>query len=418
MSLTSWIVQLSLLIGALVGVFFLSAWEMAFLTANRIHVRQRAKAGEPAARRAFRLLQRGEQLLTMFLIGQNVCSVLAAVVATRLMHQWLVGWKAALVATVGLTVLIVVVTEMTPKAIGQRRGEGMLLARSWLLDALHHLFMPLTGLIHYYIRVLLRLMGRERAPFVTREDLKLLVRFAESRDEAHRLEKHMLESILEFRETVAREIMIPLGRAVTLPRGTPVAAWLAAVQRHGHTRIPVYEGREDRIVGLANIFDLLYDEQPKPTIDDYLRPVPIVPDSKLIDQLLVELQKTRNPMAVIVDEFGSCRGIVTVEDMVEEIVGELEDEHEPRERKIYKIASRVFVVDALTDVDDINQELDVNLPKGRYDTIGGLVLKRAGRIPRVGESFTLHGLSVEVLEAGPYGVRTLRLTLPDEPRIA
>lgn len=414
MSAPSLLGEVAVLLGALAGLFFFSGWEMAFISSNRIRVRQRAKAGDAAAQRANRLLQRREQLLIMFLIVETAFNVLAAVVATGLVHRWLRGWLAPLVSTACVTLLVVVGAEMTPKAIGQRRAERMLIARAWLLDFLHHLLLPLTGFIHIYIHGLLRLMGREREPFVTREELKLLVRAAESRDEAHRHEKHMLESILEFRETVAREIMIPLGRLVTLPRSTPVSEWIETVRQHGYTRIPVYADREDRIIGIANIFDLLYDERPQPTIDHYLRTVPIVPDSKRVDQLLVELQKARNPMAVIVDEFGSCRGIVTVEDMVEEIVGELEDEHESRQRKIHAISPRVYVVDALADVDDINQELGVNLPKGRYDTIGGLVLKRAGRIPRVGESFALHGITLEVLDAGPYGVRTLKLVLPAE----
>jgi magnesium and cobalt transporter len=206
--------------------------------------------------------------------------------------------------------------------------------------------------------------------------------------------------------------MIPMNRAVALPAGTSCAAWREEVRRHGYTRMPVYETQRDRVVGVVNIFDLLYDPQPGDAVDAYVRQAPIVPDSKRIDRLLVELQKARHSMAVVVDEFGACRGIVTVEDIVEEIVGEMEDEHEVDRPKLRRLAPGVYVVSALTDIDDVNQDLGLQLPKGRYDTVGGLVLKRAGRVPRVGERFTLHGAVFEVLDAHPYGVRSLKLTLP------
>ncbi|MBD3235603.1 MAG: DUF21 domain-containing protein [Candidatus Eisenbacteria bacterium] len=405
--------QLLIILAAFAVTAFFSAAEMALIATNRIRLRQRAKTGDRGAERARRLLQRREQLLVMFLIGQSAMNVLIAAMTTGLLDRWLGrGWAAPLISTVGVSIVVIVGAEIVPKVIGKRQAEQLVATRARLLDFLHHLLMPLTGLIHLYIQGLLRVVGRGRRPFVTREELKFLVRATESRDEADRREKRMLESILEFRETVAREIMIPLNRVVTLEQGSSCDRWRAMVRRHGHTRIPIYEGREDRVIGVLNIFDLLYDPQPQPIVDGYVRPAPLVPDSKRIDHLLVELQKARNPMAIVVDEFGSCRGIVTVEDIVEEIVGEMEDEHEVGYRKIRQLSSRVYIVDGLTDIDDLNQELQLDLPKGRYDTIGGLVLKRAGRIPRVGESFALHGLKLEVLDAHPYGIRTLKLTRP------
>jgi CBS domain containing-hemolysin-like protein len=297
--------------------------------------------------------------------------------------------------------------------IARKRAAALLLRDAKLLDLLHHLFLPLTGLIHVYVHGLLRLAGRDRRdPLFTREELRVLVREAASDDEAARREQRMLDSILDFRETVAREVMIPMSRIVALEQGAGCDAWRAAVRQHGYTRLPVYEEQRDRVVGLLNIFDLLYDPQPRPTIAAYVRPIPIVPDSKRIDHLLVELQKARTPMAVVVDEFGSCEGIVTVEDIAEEIVGEMADEHEPAPRAIRRLAPQVFIVDGMLDIDDLNQELRVRLPKGRYDTVGGLVLKRAGRIPRAGETFTIHGVVFEVLAAHRYGVRTLKVTLP------
>jgi len=420
--MTSTLLDLMLQIGTvallLVGSAYFSAAEMALISVNRIRLRQRARSGEPRTRRAVRLLDRREPLLTVFLIGQSGFNVLAAAITTGLLDRLFThAWIAPLLTTSGLTVVIVVCAEIVPKVIGKEQAGRILVRDGRLLDLLHHLLLPVTGLLQIYVRALLSVVGRgRRGALITREDLKALVRETESRDEIGRREKRMLASIFDFRETVAREIMIPMNRLVVLEKGSPCELWRAQVKRHGYTRIPVYEKQRDRVIGILNIFDLLYDPEPKETVDDYVRPAQIVPDSKRIDHLLLELQKARNPMAVIVDEFGACQGVVTVEDIVEEIVGELADEHERQYRKIRRLAPSVYIIDCLTDIDDVNQELGLALPKGRYDTIGGLVLKRAGRIPRVGERFSIHGARFEVLDAYPYGIRTVKLTLPEDPR--
>ncbi|MFH1143310.1 MAG: hemolysin family protein [Candidatus Eisenbacteria bacterium] len=418
MTAVAWSILLPalILIACLLVSGYASAAEMAMLSAGRIGLRHQAKTGRTRARRVLRLLERREHLLIMFLIAQCGANVLATAVATSLIDRAVSeAWFASLVATAGMTVIIVVTAEIVPKMIGKRQGSALLVRDSRLLEFLHQLFLPLTGMVYFYVRGLLRLVGRERRdPFLSREELRVLVREAESHDETGRHEKRMLESILDFRETVAREVMIPMNRVVLLPRGSSTGAWRAAVRSAGYTRIPVFEGQRDRVVGVLNVFDLLYDPTPRETVDAYLRPAPIVPDSKRIDHLLVEMQKARNPMAIVVDEFGACQGIVTVEDIVEEIVGEMEDEHERVSRKIRPLAPRVYVVEGLTDIDDLNQELGLDLPKRRYDTIGGLVLKRAGRIPRAGERFSIHGLTIDILDADPYGVRAVKMTLPAE----
>jgi len=412
------ILQLVLLFLALAGSAFLSASEMALLSSHRPRVRQRAKSGVAAAQRVMRMLGRREHVLIMFLIGQASLNVLSAALTTGLLDRWVThGWGAAVLSTLIVTLLVVVTAEIVPKVIGKRQAEQFLMRRWRTIEFLHYLFLPLSHTLHLYMRLLFRVLGgRPSSAFVTREELRVLVREAEIRDESGHREKRMLESILDFRETVAREIMIPMNQVIALEQGTTCEVWRARVRRHGYTRIPIYEKRNDHIVGVANIFDLFYDPEPKNSVDDYVRPVPLVPDTKRIDHLLVELQKTRNPMAVVVDEFGSCAGVVTVEDIVEEIVGEMADEHERSFRKIRRLAPGVFIVEGLTDIDDLNQDLGLELPKGRYDTVGGLVLSRAGRIPREGERFSLQNVTFEVLDADAYAVRVVKVTLPEEGR--
>ncbi|MCK4306037.1 MAG: HlyC/CorC family transporter [Candidatus Eisenbacteria sp.] len=408
--------HLILILLALGGSAYFSAAEMALISANPLRVRQRAKAGVSSAQRVRRLLERREHILIMFLIGQAGLNVLSAAITTDLVDRWLGhGLAAPIISIVCVTLVVVVVAEIVPKVIGKREGDRLLMQQVRVLEFLHYLFLPLTQSVHLYVKFLLRLVGRGRSsPFVTREELKLLVREAQIEDESAHREKRMLESILEFRETVAREIMIPMNQVIALEKGTTCEVWRAMVRRHGYTRIPIYKKQIDHVIGVVNVFDLLYDADPKDSVDDYVREIPIVPDSKRIDHLLVELQKTRNPMAVVVDEFGSCGGVVTVEDIVEEIVGEMADEHERSFRKIRRLAPGVFIVEGLTDIDDLNQQLGLQLPQGRYDTVGGLVLSRAGRIPREGERFGLQNVTFEVLDADAYAVRVVKVTLPKE----
>ena len=411
------LLQILLLFGALAGSAFFSASEMALISANPIRVRHRAKIGQVAAQRAARILGRREQYLIMFIIGQAALNIMTAAVTTGLFDRLVrYEWLAALISILVVTVVVVVTAEIVPKVIGQQLGGRFLMRHGRLLEVFHYLLLPLSQLGHLYLKILQRLTGQDRkTPFVTREELRVLVSEADVSDGTGHQEKRMLESILDFKETVAREVMIPMNQVIALEKGTPSDIWRDIVRRHGYTRIPIFEKRSDHVVGVVNIFDLIYDADPKDGLDEYIREVPIVPDTKRIDHLMVELQKKRNPMAVVVDEFGACVGVVTVEDIVEEIVGEMADEHERSFRKIRKLTRGVYLVEGLTDIDDLNQELELRnpLPKGRYDTLGGLILSKVGRVPREGERFGLHGVTIEVLDADAYAVRTVKITMPE-----
>ena len=226
----------------------------------------------------------------------------------------------------------------------------------------------------------------------------------------------MLRSALDFAETSVREVMVAMPEAVAIERESSCDLLRALVRRYGFTRLPVYERRIDKVIGLVNVFDLLFDPEPAESIGKYIREAPLVPETKRIERLLTELQRDRQTMAVVVSEFGSCVGIVTLEDIVEEIFGELVEEHEVSARKLRRMGPLTWMVDAQTDIDDVNEELGVELPKGRYDTVNGFILRRLGRIPSEGESFEYHGMEFRVVDAHRYGVRMVMLVLPDATR--
>ena len=400
-------VLLSLLFAA---VF--SGAEMGLVSVNRLKLRQAVERGRPAARMLRRLMDRQEAVLTTTLIMNALFTISGAAVATYLFEQRL-GESGALVATAVMTSAHVVLSEIVPKAIFRQLADQLMPAMAPLLRAAVVLLTPIVATLNAIYR---RFLPGPRSLFVSREELLLLVKEA-SREVGSRFrERKMLESVFDFSETVAREVMIPLSDVVAIDETATVPELLELVRRHGHTRIPIYRRRPDRIAGFVNIFDVLYAREPRESVQDYRREIPIFPDSKRIDRLLRDLQARRASMAAIVNEFGMVNGIVTVEDIIEEIMGEILDEHEEIAPKIRQVAPETYLVDARTDVDDLNQELGLDLPKDRFDTLGGLLLRRFGRVPTAGDSTRLRGVHLRVEEADEYAVRWVWLRIEGRSR--
>lgn len=395
------------------GAGFFNGAELGMLSANRARLRQAAERGLPRARLLERLLEDRERLLATSLIGVNLFMISGSAVATWLLRTSH-GDRGGAIATVVMTIVYVLLSELVPKAAFMQRADHVMPAIAPVLRAAIVLLkLPVDVMLSGFHRVLGHGGG---SPFVSREELLQLVKDADRRSGLRQRERKMLQSVFAFTRTVAREVMIPLADVVAIDASSPVEHWRQLVQQSGHTRIPVYRERPDRVVGFVNTFDLLFGAEEHPGVADYLRPIPIVPDTKRIDRLLAELQEQRATMAAVVNEFGAVIGIVTIEDIIEEIMGEIVDEHEERLQKVREVAPGVYLVDARTDIDDLNDELGLELPKDRYDTVAGLLLRRFGRVPRAGESTALLGVSFRVEDAHAYGVTLVRLQLGEEAR--
>jgi len=218
-----------------------------------------------------------------------------------------------------------------------------------------------------------------------------------------------LESTLNYATAIVREVMVPISEVALIPETASSDELLALVRDQGHTRIPVYRERVDQIVGFVNVFDVLYEMPRNIFIRPYVRPARLVPETKQIDKLFVEMQREHESLAVVVNEFGACFGIVTLEDIMEEIFGELADEHEDTTPEIYQKGPGHFLVSGMADIDDLRNETAITIAKEGFETVGGYVLHRLGRIPRKGASFTDGDLTVRVVEADRYSVKTVEL---------
>ena len=308
--------------------------------------------------------------------------------------------------------MVLIFGQVLPKSVARLHAESILMAISRPLFALDLLLLPVTAGAGLFVRLVLRAVRRGRqAPLLTREEIRILVRDVRVETGPLRQEKRMLQSILDFSHTTAREVMVPMPLVVAIERTDSIDMLRALVRRRGVTRVPIYDRRVDRIVGVVQVFDALLAPEGVETVQETMRPITLVPETKRIDRLMVEMQRRGESMVVVVNEFGSCTGIVTMEDIVEEIVGEMADDHEVGVKRIRSMGEGVYMIDALTDIDDLNEELALDLPKLRYDTLGGLVMRRLGRIPQEGDRFDQSGIGFEVVEVYPYGVKTVKLTV-------
>ncbi len=412
-----------------VAVFFLavlaSAWfaavEIALVSANPMRLRREGKDAKASTGLAVGLLEDRDRALATTLVGINISNLTAGAVATqiltRLLADRLTSFQVSLITTGGVTLVLLVFAEIVPKVYGKHRAERIVASAARPIVATEQLFLPLGVLVRGWLALLTRVLRQApRRPAVTRDELKLLVHEVPGETGPGRKERKMLRSALDFAETAVREVMVAMPETVAIERDSSCDLLRALVRRYGFTRLPVYERRIDKVIGLVNVFDLLFDSEPAESIEKYIREAPLVPETKRIERLLAELQRDRQTMAVVVSEFGSCVGIVTLEDIVEEIFGELAEEHEVSTRKLRRLGPRTWMVDAQVDIDDVNEELGLELPKGRYDTVNGFILRRLGRIPSEGESFEYHGMEFRVVDAHRYGVRTVMVELPVEDR--
>ncbi|NVL90749.1 MAG: HlyC/CorC family transporter [Desulfobacterales bacterium] len=401
--------ELIMLFFCILGSGFSSGSETALVSASQTRLQHMAAEGLRGARLALEILNQRERILAVTLIMTNVFNIAGGAIATVSFQRW-AGSMGAIAAIVIMTCVLLLISEIIPKAYFRHHADGMLVkvAATWRI--LSWILVPITFPVQVFTNSVFRLFrSRPKSLYTTREEIKLVLEESVEKGGLGRHEQEMLESALDYATTVVREVMVPISEVALLPETARTEELIAFARERGHTRIPVYRERVDQIVGLINVFDVLYDKQRKTFIRPYMRPSRLVPDTKQIDELFLEMQRARESLAVAVNEFGACIGVVTLEDIIEEIFGELSDEHEDFTPEIQKKGQGRFRVSARTDIDDFNDETGLAIPKMGFETVGGYVLHRLGRIPRKGETFADGDITVHVVEADRYGVKMVEL---------
>jgi CBS domain containing-hemolysin-like protein len=301
------------------------------------------------------------------------------------------GQAGEAIAAGAMTFLVFVFAEVAPKtfAVQQPERAGLFIARP--VFYLGRLLAPVGKLLIAVangVMILLPGTGLPKGPFVTEEEIRHLVDVAEEEDEIEGEERELIHSVFEFGDTVVREVMVPRTDMVSISSDTPLEEALETIVKAGYSRIPIYEGDRDNIIGVLYAKDLLrrstQERRGKKAASLGRAPL-FVPEQKKVAELLREMQQRRIHMAIVVDEYGGTAGLVTIEDLIEEIVGEIVDEYDQEEPLVEPVDERTMRVDAKMPIDEVNELLGVDLPHDEWDTVGGLVFGLTGRVPTVGE---------------------------------
>jgi CBS domain containing-hemolysin-like protein len=248
--------------------------------------------------------------------------------------------------------------------------------------------------------------------FVSREELKALLQMEPGEADVTTHEAEMIDNIFDLGDTTVREVMVPLVEVAMLPAGASPREAVGLIAERGFSRIPIFDQRETNIVGVVAAMDLLSRGAEARAVDDLMRQPYYVPETKRIDDLLREMQRARIHLAVVVDEYGGSTGVVTLEDVLEQIVGEIQDEHDRTPASVERLPDGSYWVAARTNIEELNEALDWTLPTGDFETVAGLVLATLHRIPRTGEEFLVGGYAVTVLEADTRRVVAVKITPP------
>ncbi|HEX9037537.1 MAG TPA: hemolysin family protein [Ktedonobacterales bacterium] len=380
-----------------------AAAETALTSVNRIRIRNLAEEGDRKAQRIRRALERPEQFLSTILVVSNVsviaASTLATIIAVDIAYSF-----AEIISTILLSLIVLIFCEITPKTWAVQAPERAARLLIGPLEVVSAGLRPVVAGLTTLTSGMLRLLGvetRRHGPFMTEDELRLLVEVGEEEGVLEEEERAMIHNVFDLADTSVREVMAPRIDMVTVEADDTIDRAVQLVTQGGFSRIPVFDDSINDIIGVLYAKDLLRviatGQHPDSVRQAPLRSAYFVPESKRLDDLLHEMQKQRVHMAIVVDEYGAVAGLVTIEDVVEEIFGDIKDEYDKEEQIFERVSDTEFLVDAKISVDELNELIDAELPAEDYDTLGGFVYTELDKIPTVGDVVRYDDLTITVL---------------------
>lgn len=381
---------------------------------HRLNILLSEAQGGPRTKRAVARLMNDPYHFKSTIIFLNTVTLITATALTLGLSAGHGPWAVAGSLT-GLLIAALVIGEVVPKAWAVRNPDATALLLAGPMVVASTLLWPILALVNVPLRPLFRLLSGQAAPgapLVTQEELRLLVNVGEEEGLIEHEEREMIEGVFAFGDTLLREIMVPRVDIVALELHTTLEQALDLVSASGHSRIPVYEETIDHVVGILYAKDLIpalrNDDRAMP-ISSLLRPAHFVPETMKVNALLEDLQRRKVHMAIIVDEYGGTAGLATIEDLIEQIVGEIQDEYDTEEPSVQPVSDHEFIVDSRVLIEDVNDLIGLHLTSEEVERIGGLVYERLGRMPRPGDQVDVGEAVVTVLSIK--GVRAKKLRI-------
>jgi CBS domain containing-hemolysin-like protein len=392
-----------------------SAVETALTNISRLRLHQLLDRGVPRSQALAELLENPRRLPAILLLVNALATLTIGGLAGWLVYQWRYDWPV-LVALPGTAMLVLLLGVLVPRALARRSPERAALALYPYVRVLQRLMTPIIGLLEAVAAPLARLIGGREAqpgPFVTEEEMRLLVNVGQEEGVIPAEEERMITSVFAFGDKLVREVMVPRPDVVAAEEQEPISTVVDLVLEHGNTRIPIYRETIDYIVGVVNAKDLLralHQGLPDVPLRAMARPPYFVPETKKVDELLREMQKERVQLAVVVDEYGGTAGLVTLEDLIEEIVGEIQDEYDTEMPLVEQVGDHEWRFDARVPLSEVNLILGTHWDVEDVDTLGGLVYSHVGRVPKVNDTVTMDDAVITVLTTQGRRLRQLLVT--------
>lgn len=406
--------SLVLLIGLLALSAFFSSAETAFMSLQRVRLRHLERLGVRGITRVRRLVDQADRTLVTILIGSNLVNTAVASLGTVIVAS-LVGVEAAVIVTTLLvTVLLLVFGEIVPKTAAIQHSERFAVLFSFPLEVLARVLAPLTALLSWLGSAVAQLLGGPTArSALSEEEIRTVILMGEEAGVLHREETAVLRNVLELEDTLVREVMVPRVEVVAVQAEQSVADVARTIAARGFTSMPVYETNLDDIIGIVHAKDLLVcyaSGRVRATAREVMRPALYVPETKTVSSLLGEMRVRNTQMAIVVDEYGGTSGIVTLEDLLEEVVGEITSEYGAERRFIRSLTEREAIVDAAISIDDLNEAFGTDLSTEEADTVGGFIYQQLDRVPRPGDHFRYGNLEFTVISMRGRRIDTVRIT--------
>lgn len=403
--------------GCVLLAAFCAGAETAIVFSNKAAMRERSDAGDRRAGAVLALAELRDRLHIALLLVENCLIILAAALATVIAMKSFSGLPAAAVATVAVSACVVFFAKLLPKGIACRNPEVFALAVAPSLHAAEKALAPVTRLLARIADAVTgpSPQGLSCAAVVTEEDIKAMINLGEERGSLKEEEKELLHKVFEFGDTLASEAMRPRTEIVSVPSQTTLGEVFALVSEHGYSRYPVIEVTVDTVVGILYVKDILVamsagEVRKEDGIEPFVRPAYFIPENKRVSELLSEMQRERFQLAIVIDEYGGTAGLVTLEDLIEEIVGSIHDELESEEKDVQIVDEKNFVVSGQSALDEVNELIGTNLQSTDFNTLGGFVFGLFGKMPKVGEQLKYRQLKLEVLELEGRKITKVKIT--------
>ncbi len=389
---------------------FFAGSESGFLALNRLKIEKDARLGDGKALILDKLIANSKKMLGATLVGTNLSVVSATVLANMILVRYFSLEVAQLITTFGLTFFLLIFVEIIPKSIFHRKADELLPRLSKLMQWTYLLFLPIVYFVNGFSALILFVTGNSKKlerGVLSRDDIEILGNIAVNEGVINRNAKAYIHSVFLFGKTSAREIMTPLVDVVAVEAGKSLNSVVKVIDQNGFSRIPIFSKKAYNMVGYINSLDIIHSKKRDKMTKFLIDPV-FVPETKVIDDLLIEMRATKIPMVFVVDEWGGTAGIITNEDIAEFVVGNVRDVGEKLKKEIIEERAGVYLIDPGTDVDDLKEELCLGLKKDGFETAGGFVEFLMQKVPKKGESIKFENYKIIVEDATDTVIKELK----------